>query len=113
MAKAGELQVKVLLFPLKFHKGAKEECISIICDKKGLEGLKSRYRSKNQCEEGKKLINDTVRFLQSKGITGTPTYIFSDGRFQSGVLSKDKLHKRLGAIQKTEGPKPASVKNFK
>ncbi len=96
LAQSGQLQVRVLLYPLKFHKGAKEECISIICDNKGLEGLKSRYRSENQCDHGKKLIKDTVKFLQSKGITGTPTYIFPDGRFQSGVLQKDKLLKKIG-----------------
>ena len=95
LAESGKIQVKVLLFPLRFHKGAKEECISIVCDKKGLEGLKTRYRSENQCDTGKKLIDDTVKFLQSKGITGTPTYIFPDGRFQSGVLQKDVLLKKI------------------
>ena len=111
MAKAGQLQVKVLLFPLKFHKGAKEECISIVCDKKGLEGLKTRYRSENQCAEGKKLIQDTVRFLQSKGITGTPTYIFPDGRFQSGVLAKDKLLNKLGQHSGKKADKPEKKEN--
>lgn len=96
LAESGLFQAKVLLFPLKFHKGAKEECISIICDKKGLEGLNSRYRSENQCDTGKKLVEDTVKFLQSKGITGTPTYIFSDGRFLSGVMQKEQLLKKLG-----------------
>ncbi|HFC46370.1 MAG TPA: DsbC family protein, partial [Dissulfuribacter thermophilus] len=92
----GKIKVKFLLFPLRFHKGAKEQCISIICDKKGLEGLKTQYRSENQCEAGKRQVEDTVKFLQQKGITGTPTYIFMDGRYHSGVLQKDALLKRLG-----------------
>lgn len=100
MAEAGELQVRFLLFPLKFHKGAEEECISVICDDKGLEGLKTRYRSENQCEEGKKKVGDTMEFLKKKGITGTPTYIFSDGLFQSGVMDLRALKERLESLNK-------------
>lgn len=96
LAESGLFQAKVLLFPLKFHKGSKEECISIICDKKGLDGLNKRYRSENQCDNGKKLVEGTIKFLQGKGVTGTPTYIFSDGKFLSGVMQKEQLLKKLG-----------------
>jgi thiol:disulfide interchange protein DsbC len=96
MAEAGELQLKVLLFPLGFHKGAKEQCISVICDNKGLEGLHSQYKSENQCEEGKNKVEDTLRFLQQKGITGVPTYIFKDGQYHSGVFKEQAIKKRLG-----------------
>lgn len=99
MAKKGEITLKVLLFPLPFHKGAKEESISIICDKKGAEGLKNRYRSENQCEAGKKKIEDTIAYLRTKGITGTPTHIFSDGRFQSGVMNKDAVLSKASAAK--------------
>jgi len=96
MIEKGEITVKYLLFPLPFHKGAKEECISIICDDKGLDGFRSGYKSENQCEAGKKKVEETVKFLRSKGINGTPTYIFTNGRFHSGVLQRDALEKRLG-----------------
>lgn len=96
MAQAGQLELRVLLFPLPFHQGAKEESISIICDNKGIEGLKSRYRSENQCDAGKKKVEDTIAFLSKKGVTGTPTYIFQDGLFHSGVIQADELKKRLG-----------------
>jgi thiol:disulfide interchange protein DsbC len=99
MAEAGEVQVRFLLFPLKFHKGAEEESISVICDNKGLEGLKARYRSDNQCEEGKKKVGDTMELLKKKGITGTPTYIFSDGLFQSGVMDARVLKERLQSLK--------------
>ena len=95
LAQQGKVQARFLLFPLKFHKGSKEESISIICDKKGLEGLKNRYRSENQCADGKKKVDETVKFLMSKGITGTPTYIFLDGRYHSGVMDQKSLEKRL------------------
>jgi thiol:disulfide interchange protein DsbC len=96
MAEAGKLQLKVLLFPLGFHRGAKEQCISVICDNKGLEGLHSGYKSENQCQEGKNKIEDTLRFLQQKGITGVPTYIFTDGQYHSGALEEQAMEKRLG-----------------
>ena len=96
MAEAGEIQLKILLFPLRMHKGAKEQCISIICDNKGLEDLHSQYKSENQCQEGKDKIENTLRFLQQKGITGVPTYIFKDGKYHSGVLKEQAMKKRLG-----------------
>ncbi|MEA1992186.1 MAG: DsbC family protein [Thermodesulfobacteriota bacterium] len=104
MAEAGELQLKILLFPLGFHKGAKEQCISVICDNKGLEGLHSQYKSENQCQEGKTKIEDTLRFLRQKGITGVPTYIFKDRKYHSGVLKEQDMRKRLGLKDETAPP---------
>ena len=91
----GKLRVKYVLFPLKFHQGAREECISIICDNKGLEGFKNRYRSDNQCEKGKNMVDGAVNFLSEKGVGGTPTYIFPDGRYRSGIMSADQIEARL------------------
>ena len=96
LAETGEIQLKVLLFPLSFHKGAKEQCISIICDNKGMDGLHSQYKSENQCQDGTKKVEDTISFMQQKGITGVPTFIFSDGKYNSGVLKEEVLRERLG-----------------
>lgn len=95
LAEKGELTVRFLLYPLSFHRGAREESISIICDKKGLEGLKNRHRSENQCEEGISKVDETVRILTAKGITGTPSYIFPDGLSHSGVLEETALRERM------------------
>jgi thiol:disulfide interchange protein DsbC len=86
----------VLLFPLQMHKGAREQCVAVVCDKKSFDELENGYSSDNQCAEGVKLVDGTVALLSSKGITGTPTYLFPDGRFQSGVLEPDALRQRLG-----------------
>jgi thiol:disulfide interchange protein DsbC len=88
--------VKVLMFPLAMHKGAREQCIAVVCDKKGFDDLEGGYTSGNQCAEGAKLVDDSVALLSGKGITGTPTYIFADGKFQSGVLEANALRGRLG-----------------
>jgi thiol:disulfide interchange protein DsbC len=84
------------MFPLPMHKGAREQCVAVVCDKKGFDDLESGYKSDNQCADGAKLVDETIALLSGKGITGTPTYLFSDGRFQSGVLEPDALRQRLG-----------------
>jgi thiol:disulfide interchange protein DsbC len=84
------------MFPLAMHKGAREQCVAVICDKKSFEDLEAGYKSDNQCAEGAKTVDGTVALLSGKGITGTPTYIFPDGRFQSGVLEAAALRQRLG-----------------
>jgi len=58
--------------------------------------VRSGYNSDNQCEAGKKKVEDTINFLREKGISGTPTYVFEDGRFHSGVLQKEALEGRIG-----------------
>jgi len=95
MAKKDGVQIRYLLFPLDSHKGAREQAISILCDKKGLEGLGNEYKSNNQCSEGAKKVDETVSFLQKKGIFGTPTFIFSDGINILGMIPEDELRTRL------------------
>jgi len=96
------------MFPLPMHKGAREQCVAVVCDKKGFDDLENGYKSDNQCADGAKLVDNTIALLSSKGITGTPTYIFTDGRFQSGVLEPDALRQRLG-IPVPAAPAPAAT----
>jgi thiol:disulfide interchange protein DsbC len=91
-----DLSVRFLFFPLESHKGAREQSISILCDNKGIEGFDSGYRSDNQCSEGTKKVNNTIAFLQKKGVNSTPTFIFMDGIYQSGVPTEEGLRNRLG-----------------
>ena len=90
------IQVHFLLFPLDIHKGAREQSIAIFCDHKGVEGLESNYHSDHQCAEGIKKVDSTIAFLQKKGISSTPTFIFSDGIYLSGVIPEEELRRRLG-----------------
>jgi len=98
------------MFPLAMHKGAREQCIAVICDKKGFDDLENGYSSGNQCAEGVKIVDDTVALLSGKGITGTPTYIFPDGKYQSGVLEPNALRGRLGLPTVATPPVPAAGK---
>ncbi|MEJ5300964.1 MAG: DsbC family protein [Thermodesulforhabdaceae bacterium] len=90
LADEGKVKVHVVLFPLSIHSGAKEQSISIICDKKGLPGLESGYKSENQCEEGKKKIEGAESFLQAKGVRGTPSYIFPNGKINIGMIDSEE-----------------------
>ncbi len=91
-----DLSVRFLFFPLDSHPGAREQCISILCDNKGIEGYDSGYRSENQCPEGIKKVNDMTAFMQKKGLNSTPTFIFMDGTHLSGLPSEEVLRDRLG-----------------
>jgi thiol:disulfide interchange protein DsbC len=96
------------MFPLPMHKGAREQCVAVVCDKKGFDDLEGGYTSGNQCAEGAKLVDETIALLSSKGVTGTPTYLFADGRFQSGVLEADALRQRLGIAGPAGATPPAT-----
>ncbi len=92
LIKAGKLSVKVIFFPLEpIHPQAKAKSVAILCDKKGFEGLKAGYLSNNQCEAGKKLVEDSIKLMQKIGVRGTPTFVFPDGEMKSGVLSPDYI----------------------
>jgi thiol:disulfide interchange protein DsbC len=112
LAENKEIRTHFILYPLSFHKNAKEQCISIICDNKGVEGLESEYQSENQCETGKNKIEATILFMKEKGITGTPGYIFTDGIIHTGLLREPNLRERLGLPPPIPAEeKPESVKN--
>lgn len=113
MAEKGEVRVKFLLFPLDFHKDAKEQSIAVICDNKGLTGLHEGYNSENQCADGKKKVEDTVAFLTGKGISGTPTYIFADGSYHSGLMQENQLRATLSLppVEPPAAPPAAAPKD--
>ncbi|MGQ9749976.1 DsbC family protein [Desulfosoma sp.] len=97
MASEGVLQVRYVLYPLPMHPGARESCIALICDKRGHEDFKNNYKSDNQCSEGTNKVDAAMKFMQAHGISGTPTYIFADGTFRSGVMDRTALENKLKA----------------
>lgn len=110
LAAAGEIQVRFLLYPLASHKGAKEQSISTVCDRKTLEEFENGYRSDNLCAEGTRKIEATTELLSQKGVSGTPTYIFPDRRFHSGLLEEPELRRRLGLATAGSAQKPTTPK---
>ena len=97
LIKEGLVTIKVVFFPLKqLHPNAEKRAVSIICDRKGLDEVLSDYSSDNQCEEGKKKVQNSVFHLIKLGVRGTPVIIFEDGRVFQGWLPKEDLKKLLG-----------------
>ena len=106
MADKGEITVRILFFPLPSHKGAKEQCVALLCDKKGYGDWEKGYKSENQCPEGVKKVEDTIAWMQKKGIASTPTFIFPDGIVHSGLLPEENLRQRLGLSPALAPAKP-------
>ncbi len=106
MAAAGELTAKILFFPLESYKDSRNISISTICDKKSLDDFHGGYKSDNKCPEGVRIIDKTKEILARKGVTGTPTYIFPDRRYHSGLLDEAELRRRLGLPAAPAAPKP-------
>jgi thiol:disulfide interchange protein DsbC len=98
----GKVMVKFVLYPLPMHKEAEAQCVAIICDKKGLEGLESKYQSENQCAEGIEKVRNTVAFLKEKSVSGTPTYIFPDGIYHVGLMPPEALLGEQSAAKSPE-----------
>lgn len=92
-AKKNNVQVKVILFPLPIHPEAFGKSVALVCDKKGWDELVKGYNSKNQCDEGKKVITDNLQFLSQLGVNGTPTFVGMNGKMHSGVPTEEDLNK--------------------
>jgi thiol:disulfide interchange protein DsbC len=99
LADEGTVYVRFLLFPLQSHQGSLEQCVAVVCDGKGLDEFESGYRSDNQCEKGRRLVDSGIELLKRNGISATPTYIFSDGHYYSGYLEMTDLLKRMKLVR--------------
>jgi len=104
LADEGKVQVKVILFPLPFHEHAKEKSIAMVCQNIGWEGLRADYWTEErmkqlpqwQCEEGKKLVEQSLQIAAKYKVTGTPTIITEDGKKVVGYMPEEVLVKELG-----------------
>ena len=80
-------EVRVIWYPLPFHREAKPKAIAHYCENRSYEDyLKDEY-GKEQCEEGKKAVEKNLRVLRSF-VRGTPTFIFPDGEVVVGANVK-------------------------
>ncbi len=89
------VEVRVILFPLPIHPQAFEKSVALICDKKGWEEYKSGYNSSNQCEDGKKKVEDNLRLAERYGVGGTPTFIGMNGKIHVGLPTEQDLDRLI------------------
>lgn len=110
LAAQGEITARILFFPLDSYRDSRAQSIAVICDKKSLDEFHSGYLSENQCAEGERVVDETREILSRKGVTGTPTYIFKDARYHSGLLEEAELRRRLGLPAVPAGAKSGKAK---
>jgi thiol:disulfide interchange protein DsbC len=89
------VEVRVILFPLPIHPQAFGKSVALVCDKKGWEEYKSGYNSNNQCEDGKKKIENNLKLAEKYGINGTPTFIGMNGKTHAGVPTVQDLDRLI------------------
>jgi len=89
------VEVRVILFPLPIHPQALGKSVALVCDKKGWEEYKSGYNSNNQCEDGKKKIENNLSLAERYGISGTPTFIGMNGKIYVGLPTEQDLDRLL------------------
>ena len=79
-----DVVLKVAFFPVHLPKG-KMKAIEAVCRGLDLDGyLGEAWRKENktkefQCEKGKKLLDESLKFGRELGIRGVPTFIYEDG----------------------------------
>jgi protein-disulfide isomerase len=95
------ITVKLVFFPLPFHKGADRKAESFICKGKSFEDyLNGSYGSKS-CEEGQKKIRKMLILAREAGIRGTPTFITENGKVITGFRERE-LARALGIEHKVD-----------
>ena len=94
-AKKNNVEVRYILFPLPIHPEAFPKSVAMICGKGKVEelygDLSKDFISQNQCEEGKKAIEENLKLAEKLGIGGTPTFIGMNGKIHSGVPTEEDL----------------------
>ncbi|RMA97842.1 DsbC family protein [Hydrogenothermus marinus] len=113
LAKRNDVQFRVILFPLPFHKYAKPVSKAIICQptkEASAKLLNKAFEKQTDKEEFKKLgekacdkaeeaLNQNMEIAQKLGIRGTPTLIFPHGIVISGAIPADMLNKIIDALK--------------
>jgi len=80
-------EIRLIWYPLPFHREAKPKAVSFLCEGKTYEDyIRSEWGNK-QCEEGKKEVEKNIRILSSM-VQGTPVFIFPDGKVVAGANIK-------------------------
>ena len=80
-------EIRLIWYPLPFHKEAKPKAIAHYCEAKSYEDyLKDNY-GKKSCQEGSKAVDKNLRVLSSF-VRGTPTFIFPSGEVVTGADMK-------------------------
>jgi thiol:disulfide interchange protein DsbC len=94
------------LLPLKIHPDAYWKSKSIVCEK-SLRLLEENFEKKpiprSECDKAEP--DNTVKFAEKNGISGTPTMVLPDGSLYQGPIEADKLIKLIDDSSKAAAGK--------
>ncbi len=110
VAQRMDIAFYVKLYPLKGHQDAYWKSKSIVCEK-SIRFLEDNFEKKAipKIDCATSAIDDTIKFGEKNGITGTPTMILPDGSIYLGQIEADKLIKLIDETS----PKSAPAKKKK
>ncbi len=94
--KRKDIAFYIKLYPLPMHKDAYVKSKAILCDK-SLELLDAAFEGKAvpapKCETLE--VGKNIALAKKLGVTGTPTFVFPDGRVHAGYLDAKGIVKKL------------------
>ena len=109
-AKKNHVAIKIILYPVQtpegsLHPGSIRKSAELLCNNNAsysmLEFMYSAPVPKNPCKEGIKKVKKNIEFLQSLGVSGTPTFIGPTGKVETGIAnSKEAMHKEFDNLIK-------------
>ncbi len=94
-ATKNDVEIRHIFYPLPMHPEAKDKAIDIICSDKGYEYVHKDFEPKNLCEEGKKKVEENIKYLSKIGVTGTPTLIGMNGQVHVGLPRREEELNKL------------------
>ena len=93
-----DLVIYIKMFPLKMHPHAYDKA-RVILGEKSLKLLEKSYAGGTLpapgARDGKKAVDETMRFAESVGINATPTLVLSDGRIEPGFRDAQSVKELL------------------
>lgn len=95
--------IYVMLYPLPMHPGAYDKSRVILAGK-SLDQLDNAFEGKDLPmpgkTEGKDALDAVIKFANDNGITGTPTFVLTDGSIVVGMRDAEALQRMVGSDYK-------------
>lgn len=97
-AKEKNIRIKIIVRPMEFNVEGYNIALSVLCDKKDFEDmLKGYYNPSANCENGRKTIDENMRFITFRmGLAfPNPILITNEGKIWIGQINKDNFEMLL------------------
>jgi len=83
-ADENKVEVRVILFPLPMHPGAKAKAVAAVCSKMTYEAYLGNKYATDGCSAGEEKISKALILGQGLGVAGTPTFVGPTGKTAVG-----------------------------